>query len=473
MHTLCYDALMAPSLKLQAATRTVLPMTPLLGRGRAALASGKRKDSPPPQLFSLMLPSFDYLIHSSPNDYPDEPQENPCSPVLMSTLRPQRSMSPPPSPPPASLVPILRRSTRIAAVPPSASEVAASEEGKSTVMIVSDEEEDEALSDDVPSLASSLSSESLLMEDADTPMLPCSSDHSSHSQSSAPSSSSSAASSSSDYNFPPSLPRVTRNRSEGSAVSFCPRVWVRIFERSARERDRIWYTPSDMEGFKREALERVQQYYDHQRSCQATAPTGSRRVGVAPTSAPAARLLFSHQALQVECDVLSSDGGPASVEPEEEKEVRRVLVVDPHSACLDLLCRAFRLLFPRADVHAASRTDEALAHLRSHERWDVVAVEERLAVHGPAVGVGKDRRNSSMEISGSALLQGIKEKVSCAPPPLFIGITSHLEQDQERFRNAGADLVWPKPPPSVSHELREGLLRSLLRKRGKDRQSSP
>jgi hypothetical protein len=199
-------------------------------------------------------------------------------------------------------------------MPSSGSEVSSSEEGKEAAMIVSDEED--GLSD-VPSLATSASSDSLLLEDADG-MLLGSSDHSCLSQSSTPASS--TTSSLSDDR--PPLRRVARSKSEGSAVSFSPRVCVRVFERPPRERDRIWYTPRDMDGFKREALERVQQYYLRQGSLghpepPAALPAGAGRAAVAPTSAPAARLLFSHQALQAECDVLSSSGWPADAGPGE------------------------------------------------------------------------------------------------------------------------------------------------------------
>jgi hypothetical protein len=48
-------------------------------------------------------------------------------------------------------------------------------------------------------------------------------------------------------------------------------------------------------------------------------------------------------------------------------------------------------------------------------------------------------------------------------------VNSHPEQDQGRFQDGGAYLVWSEPPPSASHDLRDDLLRSLLIKRGKMR----
>jgi hypothetical protein len=119
------------------------------------------------------------------------------------------------------------------------------------------------------------------------------------------------------YPGTPARKRV-RSRSDethklgGPAVTFCPRVWVRVFQRTAKEMDCIWYSPRDMDAFKREAMERVLQYYSSQ-SKRDIVPVASASVtsapaagwGVVPTSAPATRLLFSHQALQVECDVLS------------------------------------------------------------------------------------------------------------------------------------------------------------------------
>jgi len=52
-------------------------------------------------------------------------------------------------------------------------------------------------------------------------------------------------------------------------------------------------------------------------------------------------------------------------------------------------------------------------------------------------------------------------------PSLYIGISAFLAEDGPKLLHAGADLMWGKPPPRIDNNLRNELLISLLKKRGK------
>lgn len=375
-------------------------------------------------LFALMLPSFDYLI---------KPQQGrPESPVV-SVAKPRRTNSAPSeSTAPSTaqeapaLVPILRK--RSSSLLSAARGDAARQFGRAMSHSASE-------SSDLPSLTSSASSDSLTMEDD-----PESSSSSRHC-----------------HDDDDSEAKPSR------AVSFCPRVWVRVFERSQRERDCIWYSPRDMEAFKVEALERIQHYYSCQRRGERSlTPTGSGRV--VSTPCPAQRLLFSHEALQADCDVLSAsppsqmDVRTGSEEDEAANKIERILVVDSHEVCLSLLSQAFRLMFPCAVVHEAMNSTDALALVGPNERFDVIVIEERLNRVGKA---------NDLLGSGSTLMAGIRGELTCKP--LFIGVTSHPEMDTPRLHLHGADVVWSKPPPSINLDLRNELLRTISLKRGNAR----
>jgi hypothetical protein len=215
---------------------------PMTRMGRSLLMEETEETS----LFSLMIPSFNY-------------QANPQRPRPYSTgvsvVKPRRRDSAPSqsgtssasstAKPTSELVPILRRRSSSQLSAAREGESATRQTGVTTAMAHSASE-----SSDLPSLTSSSSSDSLMMED-DPETSPSSSRHF-HDD-----------------------PRPCRR-----AVSFCPQVWVRVFERSQRERDCIWYSPRDMEAFKVEALERIQQYYSccHQKGEQSLLPTGAGRV---------------------------------------------------------------------------------------------------------------------------------------------------------------------------------------------------
>jgi CheY-like chemotaxis protein len=157
------------------------------------------------------------------------------------------------------------------------------------------------------------------------------------------------------------------------------------------------------------------------------------------------KLLFSHQALQ-------PDQQEEEVEVVSQKEVTKILLVDPHEICIKLLNSSFKLIFPHATIATASTAAEALSLVKKHGPSDIVIVEERL------------RRNNYNAATGSMLLQCLT--ANC-PKALYIGLSAYIKEDKQCLKNGGADFVWAKPPPTMTEALRNKLLGALLEKRGK------
>lgn len=78
-------------------------------------------------------------------------------------------------------------------------------------------------------------------------------------------------------------------------------------------------------------------------------------------------------------------------------------------------------------------------------------------------------------MSGSELFTTISETfdaLSSNPSkakwrPLLIGVSTHPVLEEAKFKNHGADLVWGKPPPTMSQSLGYELVAALTEKRGR------
>jgi CheY-like chemotaxis protein len=219
-------------------------------------------------------------------------------------------------------------------------------------------------------------------------------------------------------------------------------------------------------------MERIHQYC----SASELLPTGTGRV----VNGPTVKLLFTHQALREDSEQV---GTPLSVlmDPSlslaatlpgsssiiEQSEIRRILLIDPHEICLDLYKKGFSLMYPYALVKTASSSADALALLEQEELgFDIILVEERLK------RIGKDDVYGSGSTLLGKLLEDGRFKKTGYNAPLVIGVSAHLDLDKERLEQNGADIVWPKPPPTMNASLRKDLLRCLLTKRGKAAQAA-
>ena len=277
------------------------------------------------------------------------------------------------------------------------------------------------------------------------------------------------------------------------SISFDPRVWVREFRRTQAEIDATWFTIDEMEGFKTEAMQRI--IMMERQFCKQLIPTGtSRMVQLVskPTRNPPfccpKRALFSHKALCVDADcspdlpvhrnrppttVIPPVRGTTEIDVQKrrifrcavaENEIRHVLLVDSSDVCRGLFARGLQKVLPHATVVGASNTQEAfnLIHLRSSENkgrrgFDVVIVDERLK--------SSDKRQES----GSVFLRRICEVTrKSTSKTLLIGVSADLRSDAYKLQDSGADLLWQKPPPRMDQQLRDGMLKALLVKRGRN-----
>jgi CheY-like chemotaxis protein len=240
------------------------------------------------------------------------------------------------------------------------------------------------------------------------------------------------------------------------SISFDPRIWVREFERTQEEHESTWHSNEDMERFKRHALALIMA---RQQTDFIATGTG-RMVGLPPQ-----RPIFTHSALTLD----GPDDAVEALRTEKyrcavvQNEIRNILLVDPHDICLSLFTKAMKALLPLANVFIARSSQEALAHMSSGKRFDIILVEERLKLfHGQSNKNTKERCNSGSELIRTLISLG-------ATGSLFVGVSAHLDRDQDALEHGGADLCWSKPPPLMDLGLRNHLLKSLLLKRGRAR----
>jgi CheY-like chemotaxis protein len=149
------------------------------------------------------------------------------------------------------------------------------------------------------------------------------------------------------------------------------------------------------------------------------------------------------------------------------REVRSVLLVDPHDIFLTLFSKRWKEALPHVNVVTAHSSEEALL-LVGAARFDIVVVEERLSLFH------RQLRGGSKLTCGSALISHLKQELihkQC----LFIGVTAHWQSDHATIESSGADFCWSKaPPPTLRNNraLLEELLHALLLKRGKHQLAS-
>lgn len=263
-------------------------------------------------------------------------------------------------------------------------------------------------------------------------------------------------------------------------LMFDPRVWVREFYREPIEADCTWYTSEDMESFKRLALDRILRY---QSSTEIMA-TGTARVmhrARRPWSGP----VYSHAALTLDGE---NDNDSYLRKKVLEKELQSVLIVDPHDLSLKLFKRALQTALPRsARVTTTTSSEEVLKLLERGQRFDLIIVEERLQLFhrhhsssstSSSTSATADKGStfadrtarfglSSTKSSGAALIEMLS-KSPVTSKSLFIGVSSHMKEDEAKLLRCGSDFNWEKPPPPINQDLIENLAKTVLVKRGRD-----
>ena len=248
---------------------------------------------------------------------------------------------------------------------------------------------------------------------------------------------------------PPRITHIRRSRSEPnnsphSKIHFDPRIWIREFERSPEERAETWYSSQDMNRFRRHAMALIVSQ-DRQTASKLLQKSSSRAV-------------FTHAALAEESGqselvtALRNDRYRTMVA---QQEMRHVLIVDPHDICVRLFERAFTTLLPHIKIVGVTSAQQAMGQLAC-QKFDVILVEERLQT---------TFHLQKLQHSGSDFFRTIN---TIASRSLWIGVSAHLPKDRAALEASGVDLCWNKPPPKMSVDLRNDLLRRLLVKRGHD-----
>jgi CheY-like chemotaxis protein len=281
-----------------------------------------------------------------------------------------------------------------------------------------------------------------------------------------------------------------RSIGTGKHISFDARVWICEFERVPGEHESTWYTNKDLEGFKQEAVQRILQYTEQQSKLVPTGTGIGRLIRLEVPPPCSNRALFSHVALQAldgELDTTTSID-PGFRQAVLENEIRNILLVDPHDIYLKLFTKSLKSALPHVSVTACTSSEEAMEHLEpattaasasavpvKKRRFDIIIIEERLKIfHRQHRNGGATQRNGGeyssakeCHASGSALLRSLSIVGDSHSKSVFVGVSARLTEDGARLKESGADFCWAKPPPPMNPVLMDDLLKALLLKRGR------
>ena len=308
--------------------------------------------------------------------------------------------------------------------------------------------------------------------------------------------------------------------------SFDPHITVFQFPISQYESKggEKWFTADELAEFKQEAIQRIRL-----RSMKVI-PTGTgRALAISPTQNGANKeksgkasgsVFFNHPALG--CDEELDPGSELSKEwqlhTDLSKEIRNILVVDPHEIFLALFTKSLNHIIPHAagkylpwymysnmfyrinfglptllscSVATAKSTKEALSRIEAAKRafpptdrgatlgFDIIIIEERLKLPAQqlASGIYKSHDQHSQTAgddssqqfdmtSGSSLIRYLTKGDSADSMrlTLIVGVSAN-KTDHTKLKHAGADCVWGKPPPKMNSTLRNDLLKLLIKKR--------
>ncbi|KAL7447100.1 hypothetical protein ACHAXM_011115 [Skeletonema potamos] len=285
--------------------------------------------------------------------------------------------------------------------------------------------------------------------------------------------------------------------SKKPTIGFDPHVWIHEYNPQFSA-DELWFSDEELAEFKREAIQRVRL-----RSAANSAtvlPTGTGRVievssgGRSNTNSclpvnNAGPVLFNHPALSCD-DEVDTDDAEKMIQDALSREIRNVLLVDVHEIFLALFTKSLRSLFPHISVTTARSGEEAITRIEAAQKafplrdggplhgFDIILVEERLLANygSPFIqAAGDDSIQRRRMTSGSTLIRSIVQgeqqfKASgeggrCA---LLIGVSARFSDDEDVLKNSGADIIWGKPPPQMTRNQRNHLLKVLMKKRGRE-----
>jgi hypothetical protein len=160
-------------------------------------------------------------------------------------------------------------------------------------------------------------------------------------------------------------------------ISFDPHIWVYEFtdDRHEFENGGKWFTEDELDQFKEDAIQRIRQRNMKMMSAGqgriAMVPPQDRSQTLSPIPTPPANsrpVVFTHPALGLE-DEFDSDPSFRCTKKSREtlindalsREMRNVLVVDPHDVFLTLFTKCFKYIIPHVSVATARSGEEALS----------------------------------------------------------------------------------------------------------------
>lgn len=174
-------------------------------------------------------------------------------------------------------------------------------------------------------------------------------------------------------------------KDKGKHTHFDPRIVITEFDDHA---PRYWYSEEELIGFKSETILLAQQYMSlHPELCEDFNNTSIESV----TGQVRRRTLFSIPVLNsLPEDLEAITKQHEHLEAMVQKSVKKILIVDPNKAILNLFCKSLQRIFPEAQLSSVQTGEEALKLYKTEMRkitdsvegqlrsFDVVIVEERL-----------------------------------------------------------------------------------------------
>jgi CheY-like chemotaxis protein len=240
---------------------------------------------------------------------------------------------------------------------------------------------------------------------------------------------------------------LSLNSHTKSTISFDPRVRVVEYVRSQEEVERTWFSQDDLEHFRKQTIARI---VAHNTELLASG-TGFVVQRTIPSKA-----VFAYPFM----GSASEDDDEGHVECAVNREIRNVLVVDPHDICLKLFGKDLKSMIPDVNVCAARSSEEAMKLIEGSYRFDIIIVEERLKLFH------RHARCADTDLSsGSEFIKTLSKEMG--DKCLFIAVSAHLDKDMQTMEKSGSDFIWAKPPPQMDEIMRDVLLKALLVKRGK------
>jgi CheY-like chemotaxis protein len=211
--------------------------------------------------------------------------------------------------------------------------------------------------------------------------------------------------------------------------------------------ERTWFSQDELDHFRKQTIARLVAHNTE------LLPSGT---GFVVQRTIPSKAVFAYPIMGLS----SEEDDDGYVECAVNREIRNVLVVDPHDICLKLFAKDLKRMIPEVTVCAARSREEAVKLIEGNYRFDIIIVEERLKLfHRRATGAAKDLS------SGSAFIKTLsKEK---GGECLFIAVSAHLEKNKQAMEESGSDFIWTKPPPQMDEIMRDVLLNAILVKRGK------